>query len=190
MIVLIDNYDSFSFNLYQLLGAVRPDIRVVRNDALAVDELAALAPAAIVLSPGPGRPAAAGICEDVVRRLTGSVPILGVCLGHQAVCEALGGVVTYAAEIMHGKASPAHARDDCPLFDGIAQPMQVGRYHSLEADATRLPPCLKVTAQTEDGAVMAVQHVEHPTFGLQFHPESILTPAGAQLARNFLALVR
>lgn len=189
MIVLIDNYDSFSFNLYQLLGAIHPDIRVVRNDALTVDELVALAPEALVLSPGPGRPADAGICEDVVRRLTGSVPILGVCLGHQAICEALGGDVTYAARIMHGKASFVHVHNDCPLFQGIAQPMQVGRYHSLEADVARLPSCLQMTAQTEDGEVMAVQHVEHPTFGLQFHPESILTPAGARMARNFLALV-
>lgn len=189
MIVLIDNYDSFSFNLYQLLGSIRPDICVVRNDAIDVTGLREMKPQAVVLSPGPGRPRDAGICEDVVRELSGVVPILGVCLGHQAICEAFGGGVTYAPQVMHGKSSLVELDPKCPLFAGIDSPTTVGRYHSLEADPATLPDCLKVTSKSEDGDIMAVQHVDHPTFGLQFHPESILTPEGASMARNFLSLV-
>ncbi len=197
MIVLVDNYDSFSYNLYQLLGSLEPDVRVVRNDALGVGELAAMGPQAIVLSPGPGRPADAGICERVVTELSGSVPILGVCLGHQAICEALGGRVVRAGQVMHGKASIVRVDPSCPLFSWMGEPSDSGleitaaRYHSLVADASTLPACLHVVATSEpDGEVMAVQHVEHPTFGLQFHPESILTPDGAQIARNFVELAR
>lgn len=188
MIVLIDNYDSFSYNLYQLLGAIEPDIRVVRNDALTVAELAALAPAGVVLSPGPGRPADAGICEEAARELTGRVPILGVCLGHQAICEAFGGTVTYAAELMHGKSSMADVEPGARLFAGLPAQVEVARYHSLEADEATLPACLRVTARTADDRreVMAVEHVEAPTFGVQFHPESILTPEGEAMARNFI----
>lgn len=189
MIVLIDNYDSFSYNLYQLLGSTGAQLEVVRNDALAVDELEALAPEAIVLSPGPGRPAEAGVCEDVVRELSGKIPLLGVCLGHQAICEALGGKVAYAPQVMHGKPSVVILDRTCPLFYCIPSPAQVGRYHSLVADAESLPPCLKVTARSEDGEIMAVQHVEHPTFGVQFHPESILTPQGEAMAQGFLNAV-
>ena len=190
MIVLVDNYDSFSYNLYQLLGGIEPDIKVVRNDALTVAELAAMAPAGIVLSPGPGRPADAGICEDVVRELTGKVPILGVCLGHQAICEALGGTVTYAAELMHGKSSVVDVEPDARLFAGLPAQVEVARYHSLEADEKSLPGCLRVTARTADDRreVMAVEHVDAPTFGVQFHPESILTPQGEAMAKNFLAI--
>jgi anthranilate synthase component II len=190
MIVLVDNYDSFSYNLYQLLGGIEPDIRVVRNDALTVAELAAMAPAGIVLSPGPGRPADAGICEDVVRELTGKVPILGVCLGHQAICEALGGTVTYAAELMHGKSSMVDVEPDARLFAGLPAQVEVARYHSLEADEKSLPACLRVTARTADDRreVMAVEHVDAPTFGVQFHPESILTPDGVQMAKNFIKI--
>lgn len=187
MICLIDNYDSFSYNLYQLLGSVCPDIQVVRNDAITVGDLARLAPEAIVLSPGPGRPAEAGICEDVVRAFTGKVPILGVCLGHQAICEALGGTITYARQIMHGKSSVVTLDPICPLFAGMGQTAVVGRYHSLEADPDTLPACLRVVSRNEEGEIMAVQHVTDPTFGLQFHPESILTPDGISMVRNFLA---
>lgn len=188
MIVLIDNYDSFSYNLYQLLGAIEPDIRVVRNDALTVAELAVMAPAGIVLSPGPGRPADAGICEDVVRELTGKVPILGVCLGHQAICEAFGGTVTYAAQLMHGKSSVADLEPGSRLFAGLPAQVEVARYHSLEVDEASLPSCLRVTARTADDRreVMAVEHAFAPTFGVQFHPESILTPEGEVMARNFI----
>ena len=190
MIVLVDNYDSFSYNLYQLLGGIEPDIRVVRNDALTVAELVAMAPAGIVLSPGPGRPADAGICEDVVRELTGKVAILGVCLGHQAICEALGGTVTYAAELMHGKSSVVDVEPDARLFAGLPAQVEVARYHSLEADEKSLPACLRVTARTADDRreVMAVEHVDAPTFGVQFHPESILTPDGVQMAKNFIKI--
>ena len=189
MIVLLDNYDSFTYNLYQLLASLHPDVRVVRNDVLTVAELEALAPEALVISPGPGRPADAGISEEAVATLSGKVPILGVCLGHQAICEAFGGTVTNAAEVMHGKSSLAMASAGCPLFEGVRMPMRVGRYHSLAADASTLPSCLRAVATTPDGEVMAVQHVEHPTFGMQFHPESILTPEGPRMAANFLSLV-
>lgn len=190
MILLIDNYDSFSYNLYQLIGSVEPDILVIRNDAATVDEVASMGAEAIVLSPGPGRPSEAGICEDVVRQLSGTVPILGVCLGHQAICEALGGIIIHAQKLMHGKASMADLNPSCELFKGIPFPSQVGRYHSLEADPDTLPPCLRVTASTATGEVMAVEHVSHPTFGLQFHPESVLTPAGPTIARNFVDIAR
>lgn len=189
MILLIDNYDSFSYNLYQLLGALEPNIRVVRNDELTVSEIAELSPEALVLSPGPGRPVDAGICEEAVRKLTGTMPILGVCLGHQAICEAFGGTVTYAARLMHGKSSMAELDLTCPLFAGLPEQIEVARYHSLEADEASLPACLSVVSRTVDThEVMAVAHTEHPTFGLQFHPESILTPDGATIAQNFITV--
>lgn len=187
MIVLVDNYDSFSHNLYQLIGGIDPNVRVVRNDALTVAELMGTAPDAVVLSPGPGRPEDAGICEDVVRELSGRVPILGVCLGHQAICQAFGAKVVHASRLVHGKASPARLDPACPLFSGLPDKVEVGRYHSLAVDEKTLPPQLAVCARAvDDGEVMAVAHVEHPTFGLQFHPESILTPDGADMIRNFL----
>ncbi len=192
MIVLIDNYDSFSYNLYQLLGAIESDIRVVRNDSMSVSELADIHPSGIVLSPGPGRPADAGICEQVVRELTGKIPILGVCLGHQAICEALGGSVTYAAQLMHGKASVVDVEPASRLFAGLPSRFSVARYHSLEADEASLPERLRVTARTADAAreVMAVECADAPTFGVQFHPESILTPDGAAMARNFIEITK
>ncbi len=188
MIVLIDNYDSFSYNLYQLVGELNPDIKVVRNDALTVEELEALQPEAIILSPGPGRPADAGICEEVALKLSGKVPILGVCLGHQAICEAFGGVVGYAKELMHGKSSLAKLDCASPIFKGMPEQTQVARYHSLAAEEETLPACLKVISRTDDGEVMAVQHAEFPTYGLQFHPESILTPEGRTILKNFLEI--
>ncbi len=188
MIVLIDNYDSFSYNLYQLVGELNPDIEVVRNDALTVEELEAMHPQAIILSPGPGRPADAGICEEVTLKLSGKVPILGVCLGHQAICEAFGGVVGYAKELMHGKSSLAKLDTTSPIFKGMPEQAQVARYHSLAAEEETLPACLKVISRTDDGEVMAVQHAEFPTYGLQFHPESILTPEGRTILKNFLEI--
>ena len=186
MTLLIDNYDSFSYNLYQLVGSLDPDIRVVRNDALSPAEIEALAPARIILSPGPGRPADAGVCEDVIRALAGKVPILGVCLGHQAVCEVYGATVTYARQLMHGKQSEAVLDGACPLFKGLPERIPVARYHSLAADPDTVPDTLRVTARTADGEVMAVQHTHYPVYGLQFHPESILTPDGETIIRNFL----
>ena len=188
MILLIDNYDSFSYNLYQLVGELNPDIQVVRNDALTVAEIAALQPERIIISPGPGRPEDAGNIIQVARELTGSFPILGVCLGHQAICAAFGATVTYAKRLMHGKQSDAKLDPDCPLFSGLEEVVPVARYHSLAADPATLPDCLKITAVTSEGEVMAVKHKDYPTFGVQFHPESIMTPDGKQMLRNFIEL--
>ncbi|MCD7920512.1 MAG: aminodeoxychorismate/anthranilate synthase component II [Clostridiales bacterium] len=188
MILLIDNYDSFSYNLYQLIGGIDPDIQVVRNDQITLEEIAALSPSHIVLSPGPGRPKDAGICEEAALRFAGKIPILGVCLGHQAICEAFGGTVSYAKELMHGKQSRAALDPACPLFRGCGETEPVARYHSLSAVEGSLPSCLRVTARTEDGEVMAVQHTAYPVFGLQFHPESILTPCGKIILQNFIQI--
>lgn len=192
MIVLVDNYDSFSFNLYQLIGGIDEDVRVVRNDAVDVAGLVDLNPDGIVLSPGPGRPAEAGVCEEAVRALSGKVPILGVCLGHQAICEAFGAVVDHAARLVHGKASTIDLDGECALFAGLPERVTAARYHSLSVHQETLPACLRATAHTADAEreVMAVAHVEHPTFGVQFHPESILTPDGEHMARNFVAVCR
>ena len=186
MILLIDNYDSFSYNLYQLVGEFEPNIRVIRNDEMTAEEIRALQPERIILSPGPGRPEDAGITMEVVTALGHEIPILGVCLGHQAICAALGASITYAKAPMHGKQSQVRFDPDCPLFRGCPETSLVGRYHSLTADAEPLPECLKITAQTEDGEVMAVQHREHPIYGVQFHPESILTPDGKTILQNFV----
>lgn len=186
MILLIDNYDSFSYNLYQLVGELEPDVKVIRNDELTVEEIRALRPDRIILSPGPGHPEDAGVIIDVVRRLGAEFPILGVCLGHQAICAAFGATVTYAKRLMHGKQSTASLDKSCPLFDGCPDAAPVARYHSLAADESTLPTCLRVTAKTADGEVMAVQHTEYPIFGVQFHPESILTPDGKTMLKNFI----
>ena len=186
MILLIDNYDSFSYNLYQLVGSLSPDIQVVRNDQVTVADIRQLHPSHLILSPGPGRPADAGVCEAAARELAGEVPILGVCLGHQAICEAFGGVVSYAKKLMHGKPSQVALDRSCPLFRGLPATIQAARYHSLAAVEDTLPDCLAVTARTDDGEVMAVQYKGRPVYGLQFHPESILTPEGRQIVKNFL----
>ena len=190
MILLVDNYDSFSYNLYQLVGAIGPEIRVVRNDDLEPSGIAALAPEGIILSPGPGRPEDAGVCIAAVKELGARIPILGVCLGHQAICTAFGATVSYAKTLMHGKASDVRRAEPCPLFDGLPETFPVARYHSLAAVASTLPSCLAVTALADDGEIMAVAHRTHPIFGLQFHPESILTPQGPRILRNFLRLAR
>lgn len=190
MILLIDNYDSFSYNLYQLVGSLNPDIRVIRNDAMTVAKIAALKPEAIVISPGPGRPEDAGVCISVIRELGKSIPILGVCLGHQAICAGYGATVSYAKELMHGKQSDTTVDTDCPIFRGCPETMPVARYHSLAAVEETMPDCLCVTARTLDGEIMAVMHRTHPVFGLQFHPESILTPNGRTLMENYLQLAK
>ena len=189
MILLIDNYDSFSYNLFQLVGTLNPDIRVVRNDLLSVPEIEALSPEASLLSPGPGRPADAGICEEAVQKLSGKIPILGVCLGHQAICEAFGGTVGYAKALMHGKSSLTKLAPSCPLFQDLPPEIPVARYHSLAAKEP-LPPDLEAAAVAENGEIMALQHKTHPTFGLQFHPESILTPDGETILKNFLTFAQ
>lgn len=186
MILLIDNYDSFSYNVYQLVGQIEPDIKVIRNDELTVEEIEGLKPSHIILSPGPGKPADAGICEEVVRKLSGKIPILGICLGHQSICEVFGANVTYAKQLMHGKQSVVSLDTDSQIFLGMEPKQKVARYHSLAADKDTIPDCLKVTAVTEDGEVMAVEHREYPVYGLQFHPESVLTTGGEKMMANFL----
>ena len=185
MVLLIDNYDSFSYNVYQLLASFKDDIKVVRNDEITIDEIKELKPEAIFLSPGPGKPSEAGICEVVVKELKGVFPILGVCLGHQAICEAFGGTVSYAKELMHGKVSFVRSSEDSKIFKGLEQPFNVARYHSLAAVESTLPEELVVTARTEDGEVMAVEHRDYNIVGLQFHPESVLTPDGYTMIKNF-----
>ncbi|MDR0554339.1 MAG: aminodeoxychorismate/anthranilate synthase component II [Treponema sp.] len=188
MILLIDNYDSFSYNLYQLIGSLDADIRVARNDLISLSEIVVMNPSRIVLSPGPGRPADAGICEELIAAFAGKIPILGVCLGHQAICEAFGAAITYAREPVHGRASAVTLDQNSPLFAGLPPVIQAGRYHSLAADPKTMPDTLAVTARTEDGEIMAVSHREYPIYGLQFHPESILTPEGRKIVENFLAI--
>lgn len=188
MILLIDNYDSFSYNLYQLIGMMNPDIKVVRNDEIGVEEIRTMRPSHIILSPGPGRPENAGIITEAAATVCLEIPTLGVCLGHQAICLAYGGRVTYAKRLMHGKQSVTRFDPSCALFNRIPEEAPVGRYHSLAAEEQTLPDCLKITARTLEGEIMAVEHREAPIYGVQFHPESILTPDGKQMLRNFLAL--
>ncbi len=186
MIVLIDNYDSFTFNLVQALAELGADVEVHRNDAIDVAGVRARGPEAVVLSPGPCTPKEAGISVPLVASLSGAVPILGVCLGHQSIAYAFGGTVRRARTVMHGKTSVLRHLG-VGLFDGLGDPLVVGRYHSLVVDAPSLPAALEATAfSVEDGEVMALRHKHHPTVGVQFHPESILTPDGSRLLRNFL----
>ena len=199
MILLIDNYDSFSYNLYQLIGDIEPDIKVIRNDEMTVQEIETLKPSHIILSPGPGKPQDAGICEDVVRELGGKIPILGVCLGHQAICEVYGATVTYASRLMHGKQSVCSIKESDPIFAGLSggegdglensqgKKLKVARYHSLAAKAETMPEELEVIATADDdNEIMAVKHKNHQVYGLQFHPESILTPEGKLILSNFI----
>jgi anthranilate synthase component 2 len=186
MILLIDNYDSFSYNLYQLVGDIDPDIKVIRNDEMTIDQIRELKPERIILSPGPGRPEDAGIIVEAARTLGKDIPVLGVCLGHQAICAAFGAEITYAKRLMHGKQSVAELDTQCPLFVGCPKEAPVARYHSLAADASTMPQELKVTARTQDGEIMAVQHRQYPIYGVQFHPESIMTPDGKTMLENFI----
>lgn len=190
MILLIDNYDSFSYNLYQLIGSIDPDIQVVRNDAYTIQEIQKMAPDAIIISPGPGRPKDAGICEEVIRGMEGRCPILGVCLGEQAMAEAYGATITYAKELMHGKQSMIKVDQAEDLFRGLEETFPVARYHSLAVDRDSLPEEIKVIAWTKDQEVMAIRHKTYKSFGVQFHPESIMTPDGEQILRNFLEMAR
>ena len=186
MILLIDNYDSFSYNLYQLIGELEPDIKVIRNDELTEVGIRLLQPDKIILSPGPGRPEDAGITVQTAAEVSKEIPTLGVCLGHQAICQAYGAEITYAKQLMHGKQSTVTLDTSCPLFKGLPERTEVARYHSLAA--AKLPDCLKVTARTDDGEVMAVQHKQYSIFGVQFHPESILTPLGRAMLKNFIEM--
>ena len=186
MILLIDNYDSFSYNLYQFIGEIDDDIKVIRNDELTVAEIDALKPSCIILSPGPGRPSDAGVIIDVVKELGAKYPILGVCLGHQAICEAFGATVTYASRLMHGKQSDVTFDKGSKLFEGCPAKAPVARYHSLAADPTTIPDELRITAVTDLKEIMAVEHIKYPIYGVQFHPESIMTPNGKTMLRNFI----
>lgn len=187
MILIVDNYDSFTWNLFQMLGALHPQVEVHRNDAITVAQIRERGYRAIVLSPGPGTPDESGVCLDILRELEGTLPILGVCLGHQAICQERGASIVRAALPVHGKPSDVD-HDGEGLFAGLPQPFVAGRYHSLVVDPATLSDDLRVTARTPDGAIMAVQHTTNPTWGVQFHPESILTPDGEQLLANFLRL--
>lgn len=196
MILLIDNYDSFSFNLVQMIGELlkerkeQEDLQVIRNDALTVEQILALAPTHIVLSPGPGKPSDAGVCEELIRALANeaerAIPLLGVCLGHQAVCEVFGSSIVYAPELMHGKQSTVKVDKESFVFQGLPEELKVARYHSLVADKNTIPSELAITAVDEKGVVMAVEHKKYPIYGLQFHPESIMTPFGKKIIENFL----
>lgn len=186
MILLIDNYDSFSYNLFQLIGEVNSDILVYRNDKITLDEINNLNPDAIILSPGPGKPEDAGICIDLVNEFYDKIPILGVCLGHQAICTAFGGKISYAKRLMHGKSSEISIDDD-EIFKNLESKITVGRYHSLSLIEDSLPYSLKIISKADDdGEIMAVRHNDFDVYGLQFHPESILTPDGLMIIRNFI----
>jgi len=188
MILLIDNYDSFTYNVYQLLTELGAEVEVVRNDKLTLAQIEAKNYEAMVISPGPGRPDEAGITKELIRYFAGQLPILGICLGHQAIGEVFGGKVVRAPEPIHGKTSRLE-HDGTGLYQGIENPMQVGRYHSLIVERESLPACLEITSQLEAGMIMGLRHRQYKLEGVQFHPESILTPAGRQLLKNFLATI-
>lgn len=194
MILLIDNFDSFTYNVYQLVGEINPDILVVRNNAITLAEIEALAPTHIIISPGPGFPVTAGISIPAINAFAGKIPILGICLGHQAIAEAFGGVIIHAPELVHGKKRPVSIVQDasgkkplCPLFKGLPETFEVARYHSLAADPETIPDCLLVTATASDETVMGIMHRDYPVYGVQFHPESILTEHGYKMMENFLS---
>jgi anthranilate synthase/aminodeoxychorismate synthase-like glutamine amidotransferase len=187
MLVMIDNFDSFTYNLYQYLMQMGAEVRVVRNNRLDIEDLEALAPRGLVISPGPGRPEEAGVTVAAIRRFSGRIPVLGVCLGHQAIALAFGGRVVPARRLMHGKTS-AVTSDGRELFQSVQSPFEAMRYHSLAVARESLPACLEVTAEAEDGEIMGLRHRSHPTEGVQFHPESIMTTVGKRLLRNFLKM--
>ena len=186
MILIIDNYDSFTYNLYQYIGEFNTDIKVFRNDQITCEEIEKLAPTHLVISPGPKYPKDAGISIEAIKYFTGRLPILGVCLGHQSIGEAFGAKIVRAKNILHGKTSEIIVDTQCELFKGLKEKIVVGRYHSLIVDKKSLTEKLKVIAQDEQGEIMALKHREYPTYGIQFHPESILTPEGKTMIKNFL----
>ncbi len=188
MILMIDNYDSFTYNLVQYIEEIGTPVTVVRNDVMGLEEIEALKPSAIVISPGPGGPKDAGISMAVIERFSGKLPVLGVCLGHQSIAETFGGKIIGAQRLMHGKTSTVTA-DGQGIFAGVKKPFQAMRYHSLAVERESLPDCLKITAESEDGEIMGLRHKSHPTEGIQFHPESIMTTIGKRLLRNFVKMI-
>jgi glutamine amidotransferase of anthranilate synthase or aminodeoxychorismate synthase len=188
MILIIDNYDSFTYNLYQLTGQLQPDIRVIYNDEMGMEDIKALHPSHIIISPGAGRPSEAGCCNEVIRSFAGKIPILGICLGHQAICETFGATITYAKTLMHGKKSIIQVDNNHPIFHDLSPLMEVGRYHSLAVKHDTLPNELFVIAKADDCEIMAVKHRDFNIYGLQFHPESILTPKGKTIFKNFIGI--
>ncbi len=187
MILLIDNYDSFVYNLYQFIAEIEPDVKIVRNDKITPEEIEELSPDAIVISPGPGKPSDAGVCIEVIQKLKGKFPILGVCLGHQAIAEAFGATVGHAKQLMHGKVSVLEdVKTDSVMFQRLEKPVKVARYHSLAVEEATLPEELEITARSKDNEVMAMEHKTYPIYGLQFHPESVMTPEGFKMIENFL----
>lgn len=188
MILLIDNYDSFTYNLFQAVGSIHANIIVARNDDVTLAMIEQMSPSHLILSPGPGRPEHAGICQSAIEHFYQKLPILGVCLGHQSICQVFGATVTYAQHLMHGKSSQVSLDTSSRLFQGLPRTIQAARYHSLIADPATVTSPLRVIATTKEGEVMAVEHRDHPLFGVQFHPESILTPQGQTVIRNFLLI--
>ena len=188
MILMIDNYDSFTYNLVQYIEEIGQPVHVVRNDLIGVDDMAALSPGALVISPGPGRPKDAGVTLEAIEYFADKLPILGVCLGHQAIARAFGGRIIGAQRLMHGKTSPVKS-DGLGIFKGVSKPFQAMRYHSLVVERQSLPDCLTITAQSDDGEIMGLRHKQHPIEGIQFHPESIMTTLGKRLLRNFVNLI-
>lgn len=188
MILLIDNYDSFSYNLYQYFGQLTNEVKAVRNDRVTVDEIRALRPSHLVLSPGPGYPKDAGVCLDAVRSFAGELPVLGVCLGHQTIGQAFGGKVVRAPRLMHGKTSNIRLDTACPLFKALPENIEAARYHSLIVEKDGLPDCLEITAQDDEGEIMGIRHRDYAVFGIQFHPESFMTPLGLDILKNFISI--
>ncbi len=187
MIVLIDNYDSFSYNVYQLAASVFDEVRVIRNDACTVEQIRQMKPQGILISPGPGKPSQAGICIELVQALYDTIPILGICLGHQAIGEAFAGKVSYARELMHGKQDTIHIIKEDPIFRHVEQAFPAARYHSLAIQ--KLPECLETLAVAKDDEIMAIRHKEYPVYGFQFHPESVMTRDGLQMIHNFKKII-
>lgn len=186
MILLIDNFDSFSFNLYQLAGSINPDIKTIRNNDADADDIRKMNPSHIIISPGPGKPCDAGNCIPIIKELAGEIPILGVCLGHQSIVEAFGGKVIHAGKLVHGKAEAIEINNESPLFKGLGKTIRAARYHSLAADKENFPDCLEILGMSSDNEIMALSHKKYPVYGVQFHPESIMTPQGDVIMKNFL----
>jgi len=188
MTLIIDNYDSFTYNLYQYIGSINPDVKVVRNDKITIDEIKQLSPKRIVISPGPGYPDTAGISIDVIKAFSPVCPILGVCLGHQAIAQAFGCSIVRAPKVFHGKPDSVKINNKYPIFKGLPEGITVGRYHSLVIDESTMNEELEVIAKSGDGSIMAIKHREYETYGIQFHPESILTPDGMAIIKNFMEI--